>query len=29
MSEAMKKFSGELIADIHRGISNVKDSNSP
>jgi len=29
MSGAMKKFSGELIADIHRGISNVKASNSP
>ena len=29
MSGAMKKFSGELIADIHRGISNVKDSSSP
>jgi uncharacterized lipoprotein YmbA len=29
MSGAMKKFSGELIADIHRGIGNVKDSKSP
>ena len=29
MSAAMKKFSGELMADIHQGISNVKDSNSP
>jgi ABC-type uncharacterized transport system auxiliary subunit len=29
MSGAMKKFSGELIVDIHRGIGNVKDSKSP
>jgi ABC-type uncharacterized transport system auxiliary subunit len=29
MSVAMKKFSGELMADIHRGIGNVKNANSP
>ena len=29
MSGAMKKFSGELMADIHRGIGNVQDSKSP
>jgi hypothetical protein len=29
MSGAMKKFSGGLMADIHRGIGNVKESNSP
>jgi ABC-type uncharacterized transport system auxiliary subunit len=29
MSGAMKKFSGELMADIHRGIGSVQDSKSP
>lgn len=29
MSGAMKKFSGGLMADIHRGIGSVKDSKSP
>jgi ABC-type uncharacterized transport system auxiliary subunit len=29
MSGAMKNFSGELMADIHRGIGNVQDSKSP
>jgi hypothetical protein len=29
MSRALKKFSGELMADIHRGIGNVKSVKAP